>query len=110
MKPFSVNDLRERITLQREILTNDGLGGGVRSVEEIATVWAEVTPLASVETVDGNGVESQTNWRIRIRWRNDITSASSILYGTDTLTIVGVHDDASSHHYAMITARQGGAH
>lgn len=109
MKPFSASDLRERITLQHELITADGLGGGARGYEDIATVWAEVTPVSNSETTDGVGIESTTIWRIRIRWREDITPATRILYGSRILTIIGMHDDASFQHYIFITARQGGA-
>lgn len=108
MKPFDASMLRDRITFQQETLTADGLGGGVRSYEDIVTVWAEVTPLTTSENTGGNGIESSTTYRIRTRWREGITPALRILYDTRILAITGVHDDASHHQYLLITAREGG--
>lgn len=108
MKPFDASMLRDRITFQQETITPDGLGGGIRSYEDVITVWAEVTPLSTTETIDGKGIESTTSYRIRTRWRTGITPAMRILFDTRILTITGLHDDASHQQYHLITAREGG--
>lgn len=109
MSQFSSSDLRHRITLQREILTPDNLGGGERAHEDIATVWAQMEALTSRESTSDMGQESITTWRIRIRWRDDISPATRIVWDGRELAITALHDDASHHHYCLIFARDGGA-
>ncbi len=102
------SDMHERVTFQREVVVADNLGGGVRTYEDVVTLWAQVIPISAQDMVSDIGIEAVVNYRIRLRYRSDITSALRILWDEKILTISAVVDVAAKHELLEIVARTGG--
>lgn len=86
--------MRQRIRIEQPVLTADGLGGSTRSWEEVTTVWAEIVSGRGDERYAAGQLTSQATHRIRLRWRDDITSAMRVVFGTRIFAIRAVieHD------------------
>lgn len=85
-------DLDTRIRFERRVGTQDPrLGAYVYTWEEVATVWADVqdmVPSRAERIADGIAIQARPT-RVRIRWRDDITSDLRVIIGSDTYRIVG---------------------
>lgn len=100
--------LKHRVTLVREVISSDTLGGGVVSFEDVATVWASVQPISAQDTTLERGIEAVVTYRIQLRYRNDITPDLRIVWQGQTLTITAIMDVAARGAVLEILARTGG--
>jgi len=64
--------MRRRVELQQEARTPDGGGGFTVSWTTVATVWAEITPLAGRERIEAMRLQGELTHRIVIRHRRDL--------------------------------------
>jgi len=76
--------LRERVTIQTWVTTQDEDGSEITVPLDVCTVWAAVEPVSGNERcigeLDQRLVERST--RIRIRYRTDITEKMRVTWGT----------------------------
>lgn len=82
-----IGELRHRVILQRRLNAPDGGGGVILSWSDIAGLWAEVTPLAGGESVQAMGEQDRQKFRVRLRYREDISSADRLLFRQHVLNI-----------------------
>ncbi len=82
-----IGGLRHRVILQRRLDAPDGGGGVILGWSDIAGLWAEVTPLAGDETVQAMGVQDRQKFRVRLRYREDISGADRLLFRQRVLNI-----------------------
>ncbi len=87
-----IGDLRHRITLQQAVDTPDAAGGNARSWQDIATLWAEIEPLSGGEKVQAMAVTATQKYRLRLRYRADITTAQRFVRDGQVLNIHAVRD------------------
>ena len=84
--------LRHRIDIQEETSTSDGMGGFTTtwaSIEGMGSVPAQIMPLSSKEQLDAMKLESVITNKIRIRYRDGITSKNRIVFGSRIFNIKG---------------------
>lgn len=76
-----LNELRQRITIQRPVSTVDDMGNLIQQgTEDICTVWAKVLPYAA-KISDGYAEKvDEVSYRIAIRYRVDIEVTDTILW------------------------------
>jgi len=82
--------LTERVTIQARKGVRSATGA--RTAEAwttLATVWAEVLPLAGREGWNARQVDSEITHRVVIRYRSDVTSRHRIKWGSTYLQIKG---------------------
>lgn len=82
--------LRHRVTIQSLTKTSDGTGGFTETWTDAATVWAEVTPLKGFERYAAQQIRAQLSYRVRLRFRNDVTSDMRLIHKGKILTIQAV--------------------
>lgn len=61
--------LGQRITLQQRTVAQDPTGGQLAIWTDVATVWAEVTPLSGRELIAAQAVASETSHQVTMRWQ-----------------------------------------
>ena len=66
--------LTQRITLQTRTETQNTFGETTWTWTDLDTVWAAVEPLTGTERIAAAQVQSQSDIRIRIRHRDDLTT------------------------------------
>lgn len=79
--------LREKLTIQRQELTQDALGGDVKQFVSIASVFGYVRPTGGSERVFGQQLEATITHKIVIRYRTNINPADRILLRSEPLQI-----------------------
>lgn len=85
--------LRHRIVLQSGSASQDSFGQGTFTWSAIAggTVYASVEALSGREFLDSRQIEAQVDYRVRIRWRNDVTEQTRISW-TDPMSVAHVFE------------------
>ncbi len=76
--------LRHRVTIQTMNSTSDGMGGFAVSWTNSKTVYAAIWPLSGKERLVAQQVGSETNYRIRIRYTENVTPANRLKLGDTT--------------------------
>ncbi len=100
MKRGTSSRLRHRLILQQEVHTPDGAGGYARSWEDVAGLWAEVTPLTGDASGRGSGrerliagkLQSEVSHRVVLRYREGVTAGMRLLFEERPLHILYVVD------------------
>ena len=100
--------LRRRVDIDRQVLTQDPMGGQTITWSPWATnVPAEIAPLSAREFLAANQVHGEVTARITIRWRAGLEPTMRIRHGTDIYNIAGVLPDAKSgrSHITILVTR-----
>lgn len=72
MKDIKISDLRDRVTIERVSLIDDGGGGVEESFVPHAEVWASVRALSGDERVEADAISGSLTHEIYLRWRGDL--------------------------------------
>ncbi len=80
--------MRNRITFEQPVQTQDAAGGLTTIWTAAFTVWAEVKYLDGREYWQAQQANSEAEGRITMRYRADVTPDMRIIYGTQTLHIL----------------------
>jgi SPP1 family predicted phage head-tail adaptor len=84
--------LNRRLTLEAPVETDDGAGGVARSFTAVATLWAEVTPVAARGEVQAAALGATVTHRIALRFRADITLRHRLRDGARVFRIVAMRE------------------
>jgi SPP1 family predicted phage head-tail adaptor len=86
--------LNERVRIEKLSTATDGYGGQVQSWIELATVFAQVEPIYSIQTEQEIAAQRQSKagYRVRIRVRTDVNASMRIVWKTHTLQIHSLHE------------------
>ncbi|MAR55852.1 MAG: head-tail adaptor [Rickettsiales bacterium] len=101
--------LRERIRIEIETRSSDGMGGGGSSWNTLTTVWAKVEPLRGEERLQANQLQERITYRIIMRYRDDINARMRVLWGNKVLNIHSVFNADMHRRYLTLEASEGGS-
>lgn len=87
-----IGKLRQRLTLQKRSETPDAGGGAVLSWTNVADVWAEVIALEGSERVQDMRLADRQSYRVRLRYRTDISAKERFLFKEQIMNIRSVTD------------------
>lgn len=87
---INIGDLRERVTLQTAVLTSDGGGGSARSWQDLADVWALVTPVGAAGRAEAEQITLPVTYQITVRFDNTLAGARRIIFRGQGLTVLSV--------------------
>ncbi|WP_420392564.1 phage head closure protein [Acuticoccus sp.] len=82
--------LRRRLALEAPVDVPDGAGGVARSWNEIASVWAEVAPRRSSETVEDGRAVGLVTHRVTLRRRDDVERGVRFTDGEERYRVLTV--------------------
>lgn len=85
-------DLDRRIELQSFTFVDDGGGGGVETWTTYATMWAAYQQISGREYLAAGGIQTERRVVFRLRWRDDITTAHRVVYGSQVFEIHEVRE------------------
>ncbi len=103
-----ISRLRSRVVLEQRMITPDTGGGGTEIWQPLATVWAEVLPLAQGERNEAEQTRVRTAYDITIRYRNDVTSDLRVLYQNTPLAIRSVIDAENRQRWLHLHCEEDG--
>ena len=78
MEPLRAGALRRRLTVRRATENATGKGGYTTAWRPFATVHAEVMAFDGREVVLDQALQGISVYRIRIRWRDDLTTEDQL--------------------------------
>jgi len=81
-----IGNMRDRVTLQRVELVDDGFGM-VETLVTVGTVWARVEPLKGQERVFAGTVTQTHNLLVHIRQHPDVAANWRVIWKGTTYTI-----------------------
>jgi SPP1 family predicted phage head-tail adaptor len=99
--------LRLRLALDKATRSPDGLGGATVTWSEIATLFAEASPLRAEEQPRGEGLADLVLHRIVIRHRGDVAPGDRFRLGARTFLILAVSDPQEDGRYLVCLAEEG---
>jgi SPP1 family predicted phage head-tail adaptor len=99
--------LRELVTLQEEVLVDQGGGGNQVEWNSLATFEAEILPLAEVERLSAMRLGSETSFRIMVRYRTDVTPNRRLVWNGDPLNVRSAVDPDGRRQWTKIVADLG---
>ena len=105
----NLGKLRNKITIQNNVLSSDTFGGYSRTNTTFITAFAAIKPKSSKQTFSVTTVEQIANpqdFDFIIRYRENINTNMRILFGTRTFDIISIEDDNEFHNYIKLIARE----
>lgn len=84
--------LRRRVAIEAPLYPDDGIGGAGRDWRRLADVWASIEAITGVAHASDDRAGQRIVYRIRLRWRRDLTSEMRLLVSGRVLRIAAVFD------------------
>jgi SPP1 family predicted phage head-tail adaptor len=94
--PLKAGSLKHFVSLEKRTLDQDSNGDPVTVWEEVAKIWADITPLSAREFVQAKSEQSAADARITIRYRAGMNAQMRFVYRGNYYNIHGVLPDADS--------------
>lgn len=86
---FNIGTLDRFVTLERAVTSSDGQGGRVTTWTTVAQFWAQLTPLAAREAVQGMAMRATLTHRVRCWFREDVREADRLTYDGRRFEVIG---------------------
>lgn len=77
---YRVGELDQRVTFQREVRVDDGLGGYSLSWKDSFTTWAHAHPMSGREREFSDRLSAEARYKFVIRYRTDFHEADRIIW------------------------------
>jgi len=103
---MKIGDMRHRITFQREVKTPDGHKGYTVAWRDMVECWASVEPLTGREFFYSHQIKAEITHRVKIRYREDITTKMRIKHEDRVLEIESIIDKKERHEEFEIFCRE----
>ena len=87
---MKIADLRHQIEIQEKTAVSDGAGGQTETWSKLYELWAAIWPISAKETRENMRFETNITHNIRIRYREGITTAMIVVFGTRAFDIKGI--------------------
>jgi SPP1 family predicted phage head-tail adaptor len=92
MSPLRIGALRDRLTLETPVRSDDGGGGATITWTTVADLWGAVRPITGDERLRADAVTGRVTHQVWIRHRPDVVPAMRFTQGARILDIVAVLD------------------
>lgn len=99
--------LQQRVTLQREIQTEDGTGGYIRSWQDVADLWAEIIPITGKEKWIAMQIQSSVTHRMLIRYRADIDASQRLVLNQRIFHIRSIANAGANNDILELLVEEG---
>lgn len=103
---IAVPMLRHRITLESPTLAADDAGGRSTTYTVAAGLWAEIIPISGQERLEVGRVEQTITHRIRMRYREGVTTAMRIRHGVRYFDIISAYDPFEDRKWLVCLAKE----
>lgn len=102
--------LRHRGTIQHLVTGSPQLSASGESLAQwtaLAEVWMSIEPLRGRELFAAQEHQSETEVRIRIRYRDDVTTQMRVLHDSKYYSVLAVIDSELRHRELELMCTQG---
>ena len=97
-----IGSLRHRVVFEQKTQSADDGGGFAESWSTLATVFAAVELDRGQEVVDAGRVVSANRLRLRIRYRDDVSSELRVIHKGRVHAIDWVFDPDGKQHWLLV--------
>lgn len=97
--------LNQRVSLERFEASQDEIGQPIEAWVALATVWAAVEPQAGREFVAAGAAQSELTTKVRIRWRDGITTGDRLTHDGRVYNITSVVDYRSAKRELVLMCK-----
>ena len=104
-----VGKLRNKITIQNNVLSADAYGGFTRANTTFITAFAQIKPKSAKQVFNeqsGEKINNPQDFEFTIRYRANISTAMRILFGTRTFDIKSIENDNEYDKYIKLVATE----
>ena len=108
-QPYRPGELDQRVTLQKEEFTADGMGGQTSAWVDQATVWAHVRARTGRERLHSDMLAAEGGYMVVIRNRRDLDIDASwrVLWRGKALNVRFLEDNGPRDMYLVLDCDQG---
>lgn len=101
--------LRQQVAIQARTRTSDGQGGATDSWVTLTagTVWAAIEPASGAEVFAAHQLQQRVTHKVTLRYREEITTAHRLLYGSRVLNIRSVLNPEERQRYLVVMVEEG---
>lgn len=102
--------LDKQIILQSPSGTRDAIGERVTTWVDVATVWAEISPLSVRDLLAAGQTQSEVTHRVRVRYESTIAAIDAswrVLFGVRVFVITGVRNINESNREFELLCSEG---
>ena len=103
---INIGRLRNRIKILEYKESENELGQTVNGLVPIETVWAEIYPLKSKEYIEAGLTQTESTYKILIRWFGGLTEEMVIEYNNQQFSIVSIADLEMKHLFYEIMCKE----
>lgn len=93
---------RETVRIERNAPTRSARGAEVDVWTEVATVRAAVLPLTGREFYAAQQVNAEITYKVRLRYRADVTSGCRLVWRSQVLEVVGPPVNVESRNRELV--------
>ena len=91
--------MNKRVTIQRPARTADEGGGNEISWEDLATVWAAVSPVSGKEDLVRGRLKGDVTHKVTMRYRPGLSAEMRLLLGDRILEVKAFIDPGEKHRF-----------
>lgn len=103
---INIGRLRNRIKILEYKESENELGQTVNGLVPLKTVWAEIHPLKSKEYIEAGLTQTESTYKILIRWFSGLTEEMVIEYNNQQFSIVSIADLEMKHLFYEIMCKE----
>lgn len=97
---------RHRVTIRKQKITYNAYNEPIITYEDLATVWAEIKPLAGREFWAAQQINAEMTGEIRIRYRSDIKPTMIVKLGSRTFEILSIYDSMEKRQETIMRVKE----
>ena len=103
-----IGRLDQPITIQELSTTSDGMGATVDAYTTLANSpkWAEYIPVKGMERMYADKLESQVEFKLKVRRDTRITATCRVTHKTKTYRIYGGPEDYQRDNYMILRCQE----
>lgn len=94
--------LRERVTIQQKVVTQNAFGEEVIVWTTFAATWADVEPLTGREFIEQARREAEISYKVTIRYRTGVVPYMRLLWDTKVMRIVAAMPDGIKRQITLM--------
>ncbi|ALY72100.1 TPA: phage head closure protein [Pseudomonas aeruginosa] len=94
--------LRHPLTIERMERIRDEIGGYIEKWVPVGREWASVEGINGREFIAANAQQSETTWRITLRYRADLVAKWRLRSGNTVFSIVAVLPDNGRRQHVLM--------
>lgn len=104
---LTAGHLRSRVTLQKSVQTQDGMGGASVTWQDEATFWALVRPVSGSERVQAGTQGPVVTHLIYARKRDDVSADKRLVLNGQVFNVRWVDPDYEANRWITINCESG---